>query len=104
MTLPEQTMRYVVVGADFRSADSVFRDRLYVAEDRMADALETLRLEGIPEAAILSTCDRTEIHLACGDIDQAVMTVSNWIAGKLETSADKVQAQTYRRYDDDDHT
>jgi len=101
MTLADQTVRYAVVGADFRSADSGFRDRIYVDEGTVPAVLAQFREGGIPEAAILSTCDRTEIHLASNDVEAAVAFVSDWIARKLEMSGDKVRSQTYRRYDED---
>lgn len=101
MISTEQKARYAVFGADFRSADSGFRDRLYFDEESTASAYGAFRDLGISEAAILSTCDRTEIHLASGEIETAVATVSSWIAQKLGVSGDRVQAQTYHRYDDD---
>lgn len=93
--------RYAVVGADFRSADSGFRDRLYVSEESVAAVLSHFRELGISETAILSTCDRTEIHLAAEDVERAVNLVTNWISERLKISRDKVISQTYRRYDDD---
>lgn len=101
MTLTEQKARYAVLGADFRSADSGFRDRFYFDEESMASAYDVFRNLGISEATILSTCDRTEIHLASSEVEGAVDAVSGWIAQKLGMSGSRVLAQTYRRYDDD---
>lgn len=101
MTSTDKKARYAVVGADFKSADSGFRDRLYVDEESKEQAFDFFRDRGIAEAAILSTCDRTEIHLSSTDVETAVADVSDWIAGKLAMPQRKVLEQTYRRYDED---
>ncbi len=101
MKSTEQKARYAVVGADYHSADSGFRDRLYVDEESKEQAFVWFRQHGVAEAAILSTCDRTEIHLASNDIESAVSSISDWIAEKLGMSKSRVQEQTYRRYDED---
>lgn len=60
----------VVVGANHRSGSLSLRDRLFVDDAQVADFLKNLNL---PQAVILSTCDRVEIwawdHAAVPDAE-----------------------------------
>ena len=58
-------MSVVVIGLSHRSAPVELRERFAFAENKIPDALKTLRDSGlVTEAAILSTCNRVEIYAA----------------------------------------
>ena len=51
-----------VVGATHRSSSVGLRDRLFVDDDAAPVLFERLAAAGIPQALVLSTCDRVEIQ------------------------------------------
>jgi glutamyl-tRNA reductase len=52
-----------VLGLNHKTAPVALREKVAFGEDRLAAALRTLRqLEGVAEAVILSTCNRTELY------------------------------------------
>lgn len=55
-------MKLLIVGVNHKSAPVALRERLAVTAERLPDALASLQGEaGLREAAILSTCNRTEV-------------------------------------------
>ena len=73
-------MALVTLGINHRTAPVELRERVAFTPERMAEAFAELRAtSGASEAAILSTCNRTELYLA-GDDDCAPM-VLRWLAG-----------------------
>jgi len=64
-------MALVTLGINHRTAPVELRERVAFTPERMAEAFAELRAtSGATEAAILSTCNRTELYLA-GDDDCA---------------------------------
>ena len=58
-------MAIITLGLNHNTAPLPVRERLAIPAERVIDALRQLsRLPGIEEAAILSTCNRTEFY--CG--------------------------------------
>lgn len=58
-------MRYAIVGLNHRSAAVSIREQLALNEDRLQEALTRAANSGeIPEAVILSTCNRVEFYTA----------------------------------------
>lgn len=73
-------MALITLGINHRTAPLEIRERVAFTPERMADAFAELRATtGASEAAIVSTCNRTELYLA-GDNDCAP-TVMRWLAG-----------------------
>jgi glutamyl-tRNA reductase len=73
-------MALVTLGINHRTAPVELRERVAFSPDRMADAFAELKaFSGASEAAILSTCNRTELYLA-GD-DDCAPAVLRWLAG-----------------------
>ena len=73
-------MAFLTLGINHRTAPVDLRERIAFTPDRMAEAFSELRAaSGAGEAAILSTCNRTELYLA-GDDDCAPL-VLRWLAG-----------------------
>lgn len=93
--------RYCLVGANFHTTDVGFRDRLYVEEEQRPAVFQALRDRGVDQAVILSTCDRTEFHLAAESPEQAVDAAQDVIARRMGMRRAAVEEQLYRRYDED---
>ena len=56
-------MAFNVLGLNHRTAPVALREKVAFSDDRLAAALRTLRQEnGVAEAVILSTCNRTELY------------------------------------------
>ncbi|MDX1458849.1 MAG: glutamyl-tRNA reductase, partial [Marinobacter sp.] len=73
-------MALLTLGINHRTAPLELRERIAFTPERMAEAFAELRAaSGASEAAILSTCNRTELYLA-GD-DECAALVLRWLAG-----------------------
>lgn len=60
-------MRILLAGISHRTAPVELREQLAVEPGRLADATRALlRVPGVHEAIILSTCNRTELVVSCG--------------------------------------
>lgn len=93
----------LVVGADHRSTDAGFRDKLFLDEAARGSLLSTLRKNGIAQAAALSTCDRVEIYAVSDDRAKAVAEIEQALAVQSGLSIFKISDQVSRRYDADAH-
>jgi len=61
------------IGTDHTRASLALRERLAVTADHLDTLLDTLRAEPfLAEAAVLSTCNRTEIYVAAPDAPAAL--------------------------------
>lgn len=57
-------MAFIALGINHKTATVAVRERVAFSPDRMAEALQQLCQEnGVREAAILSTCNRSELYL-----------------------------------------
>jgi glutamyl-tRNA reductase len=72
-------MPLIALGINHRTAPVELRERVVFTPERMADALRELTaLPGIQEAAILSTCNRTELYV--GSEEDPGETVTHWLS------------------------
>lgn len=70
----------VVIGLNFRSAAVSARERFWIGDGRRYDALQYLiRSEGIEEAMVLATCDRTEFIVWASDAAEAANSVLRFL-------------------------
>jgi glutamyl-tRNA reductase len=66
----EPVMALLALGLNHATAPLDVRERVTIGADALPDALgELCSQSGVQEAAILSTCNRTEIYCALGDAD-----------------------------------
>ena len=73
-------MAFIALGINHKTATVAVRERVAFSPDRMAEALQQLCQEsGVREAAILSTCNRSELYLEM-DAGQHGR-VLDWLAG-----------------------
>ncbi len=94
-------MAILAYGLNFRTAPIELRERIAFPEDGMIDALRDLRrdLPAVGEAAILSTCNRTEVYCAAEltDFDP----LANWLAAYRRVDADDIRGAAYAHWDRD---
>ncbi len=70
----------MVVGVNYRTARLEIRERFWIAPERRRPALEALtRAEGIEEAAVLATCNRSEFVLWTQDACTAAASVLRFL-------------------------
>lgn len=85
------------VGLSHRTTDIDLREQLYIRPSALPNALEEIRQDlGVPEAVILSTCNRFEIYLP-SELESA----ARWIAGRVKHSGAELEKllKPYRRAD-----
>lgn len=88
-------MHLITLGLNHDSAPLTLRERVAVTEDETASALSALAARSeVREAAILSTCNRTEIYAVCAD--PAADWLLPWFAGHRSVAADELAAYVYR--------
>ena len=94
-------MSVVALGLNHTTAPLDLRGRFAFALDQIPSALRSLsgrvRPTATPEAALLSTCNRTELYLAGGpgQRDSLVQPALDWLAAHGGVSASALGAHTY---------
>ncbi|MBS0003352.1 MAG: glutamyl-tRNA reductase [Thioalkalivibrio sp.] len=89
------------LGINHRTAPVQVRERLAVNEVQLGEALDSLHSGvRIPEAAILSTCNRTEIYFREND-HAGEERVLDWLGGFHGIRRDELEAYLYRHHDDE---
>ncbi len=88
-------MALLAVGVNHKTAPVDIRERVSFAPERLADALKDLTsCPQVQEAAILSTCNRTE--LVChGKDDDSSNTIIDWFESYHKLKADEVRPYIY---------
>ena len=85
-------MQLFTLGLSHQTAPLAIRERVVIAAERMQSALsELVHRKPVREAAILSTCNRTEIYCAAGEPREAL----DWFAGYHELSMVELQPYVY---------
>ncbi|MGB5258903.1 MAG: glutamyl-tRNA reductase [Gammaproteobacteria bacterium] len=92
-------MYLTVLGINHRSAPVEVRGQVAFPPDKLEPALAELRtLEGIHEAAILSTCNRTELY--CAREDTAIDNLAAWLGNFHQLSPDSLRPHLYAYQDE----
>jgi glutamyl-tRNA reductase len=85
-------MQLFTVGLNHQTAPLSMRERVVFHAERLQSALsELIHIEPFREAAILSTCNRTELYCASGDPGLAL----EWLAGYHSVAAGDLQRYVY---------
>ncbi len=85
-------MTVFAFGINHRTAPLDLREKAAIAPERMVDALQALVAEAeMGEAAILSTCNRTEIYGTGGDVARTLA----WLADFAGINASELEASRY---------
>jgi len=86
---------YVIVGVSHRTGTAALRERLFVDETGQTELLAALRVAGLNEALVLSTCDRAELHAIAGDPTKAAAAMRDILARQGRVAAADIAAQGY---------
>lgn len=94
-------MAILAYGINYRTAAIDLRERVAFPEDSLGGALiaVTRSVPSVTEAAILSTCNRTEIYCAADPADEAAL--ARWLADYRLVPADEIRGAAYSHWDQD---
>src|SRR5512134_432364 len=88
-------MSIVALGLNHHTAPLGVRERVVCHVERLGEALGEAKRVLAPEAAILSTCNRTELYLS-GEMDQAKRgAATEWLAGYHRIDAAELSPYLY---------
>ncbi len=92
-------MAFIALGINHKTASVAVRERVAFSPEQLPEALHQLcRMVGSREAAILSTCNRSELYLEMESVQpQAVL---NWLAQFHQVPLEDLQACAYVHNDD----
>ncbi|HEX4880033.1 MAG TPA: glutamyl-tRNA reductase [Limnobacter sp.] len=90
-------MELFAVGLNYQSAPLALRERLAFPAEQVQEALRTLaqRVKA-PEAAILSTCNRTEVYCAADDVGAVQAALLDWLANDRNIQPHELQPHLYK--------
>jgi glutamyl-tRNA reductase len=94
-------MSVIAVGLNHSTAPLDLRGRFAFAPEQLSTALralrDRLRAPHLPEAALLSTCNRTELYFAAGhgDSSELLRPAVDWLAAQGSISGERMLAHSY---------
>ena len=80
----------ISIAVDFRHADVATRERFHLSDERLAQLYRTARSETVTEAALIATCNRTELYAWVDSeevavVERAVQTLARrWMRTRAE--------------------
>jgi len=89
-------MSLVVIGINHRTAPVDIREKVVFAGDELPEALrELVRVPGVRESIIVSTCNRTELYCLASNASQeaAAQTVTEWLSHWHDLAAHELDLQ-----------
>lgn len=92
----------ISIAIDFRLADVATRERFHLSEERLTQLYRTARSEIVTEAALIATCNRTELYAWVDSedmkvVERAVQTLARrWMRTRAE--GDQLLHTATRRY------
>ncbi|HHJ16608.1 MAG TPA: glutamyl-tRNA reductase [Gammaproteobacteria bacterium] len=93
-------MSLIALGINHRTAPVELREQVAISGERVTEALhELVTLPTVDEAAILSTCNRTELY--CGMQDGQVDTLAEWLAHFHRLEPETIRPHIYSFPNDD---
>ena len=91
-------MKLIAAGVNHTTADVELREQLAFSADQADRALDRLReLPGVREAALLSTCNRTELYCL---VDGDALDVAGWLARERSMALDRIRPVLYQHHGD----
>ena len=93
-------MSLLVLGLDHRTAPVDLRERLSVEREQLAEALSRLS-EYVPQSAILSTCNRTEVYVYDSDDIGLVGRVGDFMIGYSGVPGPELERHVYQMWETD---
>ena len=94
-------MSIVAYGLNHRTASIELRERIAFPEENLSDMLSRLThdLSNIREAAIVSTCNRTELY--CSLSDDNTHDISQWLSAIRPVDITELEDSSYKHWDKD---
>ena len=94
-------MAILAYGVNYRTAPLAVRERIAFPEDAIVEALRAIRgaVPTLSEAAIVSTCNRTEVYAAMDPADEGL--VPDWLARYRAIAPDELASMAYTYWDAD---
>ena len=94
-------MSIVAYGLNHRTASVELRERIAFPEENLSDMLSRLThdLSNIREAAIVSTCNRTELY--CSLSDDNTQDISQWLSATRPVGITELEDSSYKHWDKD---
>jgi len=93
-----RTMALLALGLNHQTAPIALREKVAFAEEALPAALRSLcAVDGVHEAALLSTCNRTELYARIEP--QAEPAVTRWLAEHHDLGVAALDAYLYRHAD-----
>jgi glutamyl-tRNA reductase len=94
-------MHFLVLGLNHNTAPIDVREKMHIAEDTQADVLRELKTHGAGEAAVLSTCNRTEIYVSGNDLEASGKALFDALVEYFGFDREWVKGYTYTLSDDE---
>ena len=89
-------MNIIILGLNHKSAPIEVREKISFSGSRIDEALRDIRkCDGIEEALILSTCNRTEIYVASRDISRAMDCLWGFVQGSIKAQRNEIEKYFY---------
>ena len=94
-------MAILAYGVNYRTAPIEVRERIAFTEESLPAALTHARdnIESLSEAAILSTCNRTELYLSLDPAHEPEVT--RWLSTYREIAQSELESMAYSHWDQD---
>lgn len=94
-------MSILAYGLNYRTASVELRERVAFPEDYVTDALVQVKRDvaGVQEAAIISTCNRTELY--CALHPEAEPDLAAWLTRYRPVSTSELEGASYTHWDQD---
>ncbi|NCF76976.1 MAG: glutamyl-tRNA reductase [Proteobacteria bacterium] len=94
-------MSILAYGLNYRTAPLELRERVAFPEDSLGNALRELTLDipQIQEAAIVSTCNRTELY--CAANSDCAYDLESWLSQRRDVRLNELQGASYQYWDHD---
>ena len=90
-----------VFGLNHNTAPVEVRECLYIPEDSQPDLLNELKDNGICEAVVLSTCNRTEIYYSCRECEGSPDIIRGILRNRFAVGQGHLDSYVYSFLDED---
>ena len=86
---------FLIIGANHRSSSLALRDALFIDEAATPAFLDHVRAAGLPQALVLSTCDRVEVAAIAPDAETTRAVVTSVLAQRAGVDPISLGQQLY---------
>jgi glutamyl-tRNA reductase len=90
-----------IIGLNHNTAPLDVREKFYIKEESIPDVLARIRQEGIDEAVVVSTCNRTEIYYSGDDNEEMVKKIRDVLSDTVKAGGDWFDRYMYSFQDED---